>query len=151
MNTSCSLYQDSIPWATLLQSLRAGQNLWNLHFRSLSTWIAGQKSFLTCGDVKKRTGEQLNYFWNMYPKPFSWARNERKLFSDGKSRGTLLERVALKSLIFSICRPAMFLVLKFIDRCKKNHIVAGFVVLYKLPNFLSKKNLCPFLREEALN
>ena len=81
----------------------------------------------------------------MYPKPFSWARNERKLFSDGKSRGPLLERVALKSLIFSICRPAMFLVLKFIDRCKKNHIVAGFVVLYNLPNILSKNKFVPLL------
>ena len=46
---------------------------------------------------KKRIGEQLNYFWNMCPKPFSWAKNKRKLFSDGKSRGPLLARVALKT------------------------------------------------------
>ena len=32
-NTSCNLYENRIPWATLLQSLCAGQNLWNLHFR----------------------------------------------------------------------------------------------------------------------
>ena len=31
----------------------------------------------------------------MCPKPFSWAKNERKRFSDGKSRGPLLARVAL--------------------------------------------------------
>ena len=43
---------------------------------------------------KKRIGEQLNYFWNMCPKPFSWAKNKRELFSDGKLRGPLL--VALK-------------------------------------------------------
>ena len=46
---------------------------------------------------KKRIGEQLNYFWNMCPKPFSWAKNKRKLFSDGKLRGPLLGRVALKT------------------------------------------------------
>ena len=45
---------------------------------------------------KKRIGEQLNYFGNMCPKPFSWAKNERKLFSVGKSRGPLLARAALK-------------------------------------------------------
>ena len=33
----------------------------------------------------------------MCPKPFSWAKNKRKLFSDGKSRGPLLARVALKN------------------------------------------------------
>ena len=33
----------------------------------------------------------------MCPKPFSWAKNKRKLFSDGKSRGLLLARVALKN------------------------------------------------------
>ena len=33
----------------------------------------------------------------MCPRPFSWAKNERKLFSDGKSRGPLLARVALKN------------------------------------------------------
>ena len=27
-------------------------------------------------------------------KPFSWAKKKRKLFSDGKSRGLLLARVA---------------------------------------------------------
>ena len=34
----------------------------------------------------------------MCPKPFSWAKIKRKLFfSDGKSRGPLLTRAALKS------------------------------------------------------
>ena len=41
---------------------------------------SGQKSFLACGDTKKRIGEQLNYFWDMCPKPFSWAKNKRELF-----------------------------------------------------------------------
>ena len=31
----------------------------------------------------------------MCPKPFSQAKNKRKLFSDGKSRRPLLARVAL--------------------------------------------------------
>ena len=32
----------------------------------------------------------------MCPKLFSWAKNKRKLFSDGKSRGPLLAGAALK-------------------------------------------------------
>ena len=56
-----------------------------------------QKSFLTCGDTKKRIEEQLNYLWNMCPKSFSWANNKRKLFSDGRSRGPLLARAALNA------------------------------------------------------
>ena len=42
---------------------------------------------------KKRIGEQLNYFWNICPKPFWWAKNKKKLFSDAKSRGPLLGKV----------------------------------------------------------
>ena len=66
-------------------------------------WIAvhrgglAKNHFWLVATQKKRIGEQLNYFWNMCPKPFSWAKNKRKLFSDGKSRGPLLARVALKS------------------------------------------------------
>ena len=37
----------------------------------------------------------------MCPKPFSWAKSERKLFSDGKSRGPLLAGAALKMLVHS--------------------------------------------------
>ena len=81
----------------------------------------------------------------MYPTPFSWARNERKLFSDGKSRGPLLERVALKSLIFSICRPAMFLVLKFIDRCKKKSSWQALLCFTTYPIFCLKTKLVPLL------
>ena len=86
------------PWPTLLQSLRARQNLWNLHFRSLSMHKGGlaKSHFWIVATQKKRIGEQLNYFWNMCPKPFSWTKNARKLFSDGKSRGPLLVRAALK-------------------------------------------------------
>ena len=35
----------------------------------------------------------------MCPKPFSWAKNKGKLFLDGKSRGLLLARAALKFAI----------------------------------------------------
>ena len=59
---------------------------------------------------KKRIGEQLNYFWNMCPKPFSWAKNKRKRFSDGKSRGPLLEGVALNSWSHI---PFAFLLIQF--------------------------------------
>ena len=34
----------------------------------------------------------------MCPKHFSWAKNKRKLFSDGKSRGPLLAGAALNGL-----------------------------------------------------
>ena len=33
----------------------------------------------------------------MCPKTFSWAKNKRKIFSDGKSRGPLLAGAALKA------------------------------------------------------
>ena len=46
---------------------------------------------------KKRIREQPNYFRNMCPKPFSRAKNKGKFFLDGKSRGPLLARVALKT------------------------------------------------------
>ena len=59
---------------------------------------------------KERIGEQLNYFWNMCPKPFSWAKNKRKRFSDGKSRGPLLEGVALNSWSYI---PFAFLLIQF--------------------------------------
>ena len=32
----------------------------------------------------------------MCPRPFSWAKSKRKIFSDGKSRGPLLAKAALK-------------------------------------------------------
>ena len=37
----------------------------------------------------------------MCPKPFSWAKNKRNLFFDGKSRGPLLSRVALKKVLLA--------------------------------------------------
>ena len=43
---------------------------------------------------KKRIRDQPDYFLNMCPKPFSWAKNQGKLFLDGKLRGPLLARVA---------------------------------------------------------
>ena len=49
-----------------------------------------KNNFWLVATQKKRIGEQLNYFWNMCPKPFSWAKNKRKLFTDGKSRRTAL-------------------------------------------------------------
>ena len=46
--------------------------------------LSSQKSFLAYGDAKKeRIGEQLNYFWNMRPNSFSWAKNLINLVSDG--------------------------------------------------------------------
>ena len=69
-----------------------------------------KNDFWLVATQKERIGEQLNYFWNMCPKPFSRAKNKRKLFSDGRSRGPLLARVALKWeshcwLRLSACQP----------------------------------------------
>ena len=78
---------------------------------------------------KKRIGEQLNDFWNMCPKPFPWAKNKRKMFSDGKSRGPHLARVAIKhsksspgvTLIIGQCKGAVwascFLTVNIIRTC----------------------------------
>ena len=89
--------------------------------------------WLVAKQKKTRIGEQLNYFWNICSKSFSWAKIKRKYFSDGKSRGPLLARAALKTdhdrlLTKSI---AKFIVLKkhcvifgpqliFVEKKKKN-------------------------------
>ena len=57
---------------------------------------------------KKRIGEQINHFLNMCPKP--WANGQKmkdKIFSDGKSRGPLLARAALKTNIQKTWRTTM--------------------------------------------
>ena len=51
--------------------------------------------YIAWRDCKNFSPCHWNYFWNMCPKPFSWAKNKRKLFSDGKSRGPPLVRAAL--------------------------------------------------------
>ena len=58
-----------------------------------------KNDFWLVATQKKRIGEQLNYFWNMCPKPCSWAKNKRKLFTDGKSRRPLLAGAALNTLL----------------------------------------------------
>ena len=57
---------------------------------------SGQTSIFSLRPRKKGIGEQINYFWNMCPKPFLWANSQRNFFSDGKSRGPLSARAALK-------------------------------------------------------
>ena len=44
----------------------------------------------------------------MCPKPFSWAKNKGKLFLDGKSRGPLLVRAALKFAIVEKKKSSIF-------------------------------------------
>ena len=36
-----------------------------------------------CGEAKKRIGKQLNYFWNMCPEHFSWAKIKENFFPMG--------------------------------------------------------------------
>ena len=66
---------------------------------SIAVYTGGlaKNHFWLVATRKKRIREQPNYFRNMCPKPFSWAKNKGKLFLDGKSRGPLLARVALKT------------------------------------------------------
>ena len=77
---------------------------------AVHTGVLAKNRFWLVATQKKRIGEQLNFFWNMCPKPFSWAKNKRKLFSVGKSRGPLLARVALKLSNHKILRPCLYLV-----------------------------------------
>ena len=72
----------------------------------------GQKPFLTCGDAKKENWRTTKFFLKMCPKPFSWAKNKRKIFSVGKSRGPLLARVALKLSNHKIMnhKPVIYLI-----------------------------------------
>ena len=92
-------------WCGILSRLKPAptfsrQKLWKLHFRSRSTQGGLAKNhFWLVATQKNRIREQPNYFWNMCPKPFSWAKNKGKLFLDGKSRGPLLARAALKFAI----------------------------------------------------
>ena len=68
---------------------------------SIAVYTGGlaKNHFWLVATRKKRIREQPNYFRNMCPKPFSWAKNKGKLFLDGKSRGLLLARAALKFAI----------------------------------------------------
>ena len=89
---------------------------------AVQTGGLAKNRFWLVATQKKRIGEQLNYFWNMYPKPFSWAKNKRKLALDGKSRGSLLARAALKCLhfcltIISVPRRRCYLILKVLIQC----------------------------------
>ena len=64
-----------------LQSLCAGQNLWNLHFRSPSTRVVWPNmifGLVATQKKRKKIAEHREYFWNMCPNPFSWAKNIKK-------------------------------------------------------------------------
>ena len=62
-----------------------------LHFSiAVHTGGLAKYHFWPVATQKRRIGEQLNCFWNLCP-----AKNKRKLFFDGKSRGLLLARAAL--------------------------------------------------------
>ena len=76
-----------------------------------------KNDFWLVAKQKKRIGEQLNCFWNMCPKPFTWAKNKRKLFSDGKSWGPLLTGAALKirgATIWTLFFPNLFTLYRYL-------------------------------------
>ena len=51
---------------------------------------------------KKRIGEQLNYFWNMCPKPFPWTENKRTFFQREVERTALGETLNIH-IFLSLC------------------------------------------------
>ena len=70
--------QNLSPWAMLLQSLRAGQNLWNLHFRSLSTRVYWPKIIFGLWRREKR---ELENNWKGSREDRSWwERHLMQLF-----------------------------------------------------------------------
>ena len=79
-----------------MYSLRA-QEIFEIYtFDRFPHGWSGQTSIFSLRPRKKGIGEQINYFWNRCPKPFLWANSQRNFFSDGKSRGPLSARAALK-------------------------------------------------------
>ena len=72
LNTFCNLSRDRIPWATLLQAQRAGQNLWNLHIWSLSAWVVWPKIIFGLWPHQKKIELENNWtiFDTCVPNPF---------------------------------------------------------------------------------
>ena len=64
----------------------------------------------------------------MCPKPFSWAKNKRKLFSVGKTRGPLIARAALNSCMQRQRHEASARNEKNFFRC---YLTAYFVMIVK--------------------
>ena len=91
---------------------------------------------------KERIGEQLNYFWNMWPKPFSWAKNKRELFSDGKSRGPLLARAALKRQLISNSGLQNCKIIETVLTNIKNKHLIYFWVISSSTKYLSQHLAC---------
>ena len=72
------------PWPTLLQSLRARQNLWNLHFRSLSTRVVWPKVIFGLWQRKKRELESnLTIFETCVLNPFHGQKMQENFFLTG--------------------------------------------------------------------
>ena len=72
------------PWPTLLQSLRARQNLWNLHFRSLFTGVVWPKIIFGLWQRKKRELENnLTIFETCVLNPFHGQKMQENFFPTG--------------------------------------------------------------------
>ena len=74
--------------------------------------VLAKNHFWPVATRKNRIGEQLNYFWNICPKPFYGKKIKENFFTVGKTRGPLLARAALKrafndffAFFFCLCCP----------------------------------------------
>ena len=83
LNKICEIYTFAVHWSGLAKH---------------TFWLGATQ--------KKRIREQLNYFGNMCPKPFSWAKNKIKLFffffSDGKSLARAARKIIHLPLVCSL-------------------------------------------------
>ena len=93
----------------------------------------------------------------MCPKPFSWAKNKRKLFSDGKSRGPLLAReVFLFSLStgnnsFNVNNGSLVFIDKNGSQTHQSHKHFPHQLLSKAPSeFQNRKHVLRAARLEAI-
>ena len=64
----------------------------SLHFRSLSTRVVQPRMIFGLWRRRKKTlrTPKRFFFLSTCPKPFTWAKNKRKIFFDGTSRGALI-------------------------------------------------------------
>ena len=78
LNKICEIYTFAVHWSGLAKH---------------TFWLGATQ--------KKRIREQLNYFGNMCPKPFSWAKNKIKLFFF--FRREVLSESGTKNYSFTTC------------------------------------------------
>ena len=82
LKATCNLPQDRIAWALLLQSLRAGQNLWNSI--AVHTGVLAKNHFWLVATQKKK---ELENYWTIFEtcvlNPFHGQKVKEHFFPTG--------------------------------------------------------------------